>query len=285
MAEWPRQPRLGCMGNQARRNSVGNQHWIQLRNCSGSWVNAFYVTTSSRADIISSRLNSIFQNYPGADLDFITPSWENGSYVVVWSQVVWFQNQSHSTVNGGGGRTYENLYAGCVSSLYSYPYRSRTNVHIIATVTNDDIQAYGANPWEMALQWANSIRSPMNGWNCTKDAVNTTLYCNGQICQLTTPTSSYSDSSLQLTATYYGAGETLPSFFTGNYNVFHTCDLTVARPANRTWPYNSWIRVTANNVSVVARVIDVSDINSIDLSSGGVAYALGYPNQVTVSAP
>lgn len=52
-----------------------------------------------------SRLNSIFDDYPGTDLDFITPSYTDGMYVVIWFGVVWFNDSSFSTYTNRGVRS------------------------------------------------------------------------------------------------------------------------------------------------------------------------------------
>jgi rare lipoprotein A len=185
------------------------------------------------------------------------------------------------------GTTYEYLYTGCYFGSESY--KSKSNVTIIATVTTADIALLGLNAWEIAYQWANAIRGYVNGWNCSKDSTGTTLIANGYIPNLIPVTGNWSGSATAISATRYGTGETQPNFSTANGDIFHTCDLVVARPSNTTstWSLNKWIKITYNNKSVVARIVDTSNIASIDLSGGGVAYALNFPGSgnVTVSAP
>ena len=115
---WPRHPRAGCSANSARATTISGKYWVQLRNTSNAYVNAMQVTTLKRAQDIAKRLNDLFANYPGADLDFITPSWENGCYVVAWSGTRATQNGSiYDTIGtkNDTGIVYENLYSGCYS--------------------------------------------------------------------------------------------------------------------------------------------------------------------------
>ena len=290
MAQWPRQPRSGNYSNHARKQLISGKYYIQLRNADGSeYQNAFYVNSASRADTIVSRLNSIFDVYPGADLDFITPSYMDGVYVVIWPGVVWFNDSSFSTYTTGDGTTYENIYAGCYTNYNSYTYRSKSNVKLIATVTNDDITAYGTDPWKIALTWANGIRNPINGWNCTKDSTGGNLISGGTIPQLKVPTANYTGTSITRTATFYGSGETQPHFTTANNDIFHTCDLTVAVPSDltSTLALNRWVKITYGTKSVVARTADICGTTSIDLTAGGVAYALNCygGGSVQISSP
>jgi rare lipoprotein A len=289
MAQWPRQPRSGNSENRASVLRVGTKYYIQLKNSSGSYENAFYLKDYTRATIIRDRLNSLFDDNPGADLDFITPSWENGCYVVVWSGVKWFQDLDVYTDTLSQGRTYENLYAGCYSDYKSYAYRSRSNVVLLATITNDDTDEYSVGAWELALTWANSIRKIVNGWNCTKDSSKESSLSSTvrTIPNLIVPTSSYTGNKT-VDSSYYGAGEAQPNFYTANGDIFHCCDLTVARPKGTTWlKMNQWVKISYGNKSVVARVTDSCGTDKLDLSSGGVAYALEcYGGEtVTCSAP
>lgn len=254
-----------------------------MRNTSGTYVEAFKVSTLDRANTIRDRLNELFNKNPGADLDFITPSYENGSYVVAWSGVQWFEALNVSTVTAKGGTTYENLYASCYLTNKDYKYASRAdNFKVLATVTDADVSLYGKPAWEVALTWANAIRNPINGWNCIKNSTDPEYYGNLPltIAQLKTPTGSISGTRT-VGCTIYGIGEMLPSFTTGNTDIFHTCDLTIAQAKDQSLGTNKWVKLTYNGLSVVARVTDTSDLTTnIDLSSG-VAYALGIKGSVT----
>lgn len=298
MAKWPRQPRDGGLANLARTSPLANNRYnVQLRDSSGNWHTAFYMVGSGqstglvRAETVVQRLNDIFDNYPGADLDFITPGYVNGYYVVLWSGTQWFQNGDYFDTLEGGGRTYENLYSGCHNTGSGYKYASRNNVHIIATITDDDVEEYGVPAWELALDWANGIRDYVNGWNCTQDATGGSLYGNGKILRLPKPTKSYTGSSFSKLASFYGNGEPQPNYATAA-GIFHTCDLTIAIPGDEDWDMNMWIRLSygtgSNRKSVVVRTADSNpNYNRIDMTSGGTAYALncyGLYN-VTVERP
>lgn len=280
MAEWPRQPRANLYSNLAQRNIST----VQLRDSSGAWNNAFVAYDTARADTIVATLNSIFA-IPGADLDFITPGFDNGNYVVLWSGVTWDNSLSVSTTTGNGSKTYEQLYKGSTS---------RSDIKIICTISDYDCIAEEKKPWEIAFNRANAIRNIVNGWNCTKDATlpqGQTLYSNGTIPQLSAIAGKYAGPVTSLTATIFGKGETLPSFYTGNTNIFHTCDLVIARPkakaSDSNWAYNKWIQISRGTTSVMARIVDQSGGDNIDLSIGGVAYALNMSGTqtVTVSPP
>lgn len=291
---WPRQPQAGQVANYARYRVIDGEYWVELQKTSTTYSPAVRVTTPSRAQEIAKRLNAIFA-IPGADLDFITPGWENGSYVVLWSGTVAAQDMSLITRFGENGEytAYENLYCGCVSNSHSYAYRSRSNVKVIATVTAADETLLGMEPWKIALMWANSIRKPVTGWDCAKDCTDEShyLYSPGlTITQLKNPGSKCYSGKKNVLATFYGDGELQPNLTTKNEDIFHCCDLTVARPKNMTdaeMPMNSWIRITYGSKSVVARVTDICGTNALDLTSGGVAYALNcYGSEtVTISAP
>lgn len=289
---WPRQPRSGEPANRAEGVTLSGKYWVRIKNTSGSYVSAIQVTTLARAQTIASRLNEVFAE-PGADLDFITPGWENGSYVVLWSGTKAAQNGSIYTNFGNGGTqtAYENLYCGCYSDSHSYAYRSRSYVKVIATVTDADVQLSRLNPWALALQWANAIRNPVNGWNCAKNCTQEETYKQAvglTIPQLKVPTKSYTGNK-QVIGTFYGDGELQPNLTTSNNDFFHCCDLTVARPTSMksVLALNTWIKVTYGSKSVVARVTDDCGMDILDLSSGGVAYALNcYGREsVTISAP
>lgn len=165
---------------------------------------------------------------------------------------------------------------------------------MLATVTSADVAAAGVPAWELALTWANSIRYISNGWNCIKNSTYPSYYGNLPltIAKLKVPSGSIPSQTVKLGCNIYGIGEQLPSFVTGNSDIFHTCDLTIAESPERVFGYTKWIKLTYGTKSVVARVTDRSDLkaNYIDISSG-VAYALGITGPlapsvgITISAP
>jgi hypothetical protein len=268
-----------------------------VKDTSGTWNNAIRVTTLARATTIADRLNNDVFSESEADLDFITPSYDpsTSQYTVVWSGVKW--SNSYSTSVSNGYTTKERLYTGCdiawsntSGTQDNSAYKSKSFVKIIGTVTAADITQLSKPAWEIAFMWANKIREYVNGWNCTKDATGgAPLIASGYIPQLAGTNQNYSGDVATFTGTYYGVGETQPNFTTANNNIFHTCDLVVARPSNvstSVWALNKWIKLTYNNKSVVARIVDECNVNTVDLSGGGAAYALGFVSgNITVSAP
>lgn len=292
MAEYPRQPQAGNPKNIAAAATISGKHWVRMRDENNVWKNAFSVSTLQRAQIIRDRLNNLFDNYPGTDLDFITPSYMGDNYVVGWSGVQWFENKSYCTQTRNGGTTYENLYAACANDYCNYPYASRDNFMLLASVTADDVKAAGVPAWELALTWANEIRYISNGWNCIKDSTDPSHYGNTPrtIAKLKVPSANIPAQTVNVGCTIYGIGETLNQFTTGNGDIFHTCDLTIAESAQRIFGYTKWIKLTYNGKSVVAKVTDRSAMaaNMIDIS-GGVAYALGIKGRLSsgiiISAP
>jgi hypothetical protein len=290
-----RQPRAGNSANAAQSVTSSGQHWVQLKNSSGAWNNAIRVTTAARATTIASRLNNQVFNEPEADLDFITPSYdpESNQYIVVWSGVKW--SSSFATTTSTGYTTQERLYTGCniawsSGSQNNSAYKAKSFVVTIATVTAADVTLLGKPEWEIAFMWANKIREYVNGWNCTKDSTGgAPLIASGYIPQLAGTNQNYSGTTTAYNGTYYGVGEAQPNFTMANNDIFHTCDLIVARPNNSStsvWTLNKWIKLTYNEKSVVARIADTCGTSSLDLSGGGTAYALGFiSGNITVSAP
>lgn len=301
-----RQPRAGMGVNEARMiYNTSKAIWeVQLRNYAkdGSFYPALQFVSEWRAEQITARLNKLFEDHT-ADLDFITPSYIGGTYVVIWSGTTWLGKGVFTQKTIDYGETYEDLYRGCKLQKVGggkYPYSDEEPV-VIATVTTDDVQIYNnKNPWEIAFEWANTIRSCVNGWNCSKYAalINPNdgipyLVNDGYIYVLKSVIGKYT-SQRDIEASYYGVGELQPGVQTANGDIFHTLDLTVAVPTflyNAGLVYNMWVKVTYNGSSIVARVTDRCGRNDrLDLSAG-LALALGFPQNstgvinVTISAP
>jgi hypothetical protein len=236
--------------------------------------------TAGRARDFADALSTVFLK-PRADLDFITPgvgsdSWATNKQSVIWSKVVWCDDHSCDT-DTGDGRTWEDVYKG---------WTSKSNVLTLSTVTTEDVDFYGKPRHKIALEWANNIRAFVNGWNCTKSPDYSGLVASGYIPQLAVP-SGVAPTSGSHSATYYGAGEFLPSLGMANGDIFHTNDLTVAISSGglggysyQTWK-NKWVEISYGGKSVVARVTDISG-GPIDLSAGGVADYLNFPGSGTV---
>lgn len=286
-----RQPRSGTRQNNARYLKSGTRYNIQLLDlavATTSYRTAFSVETADRAQTICNRLNEIFKNNK-ADLDFITPGYSKGSYVVLWSGTTWLGKKEFTEVTEAGN-TYEDLYRGCKlpwydeSGAHYYEYCDYEPSNI-ATVTDSDIAYNKKSAWEIAFDWANSIRSIVNGWNCSEGATFPLIF-EGKIYKLQPVIGTY-NSSRSVSATYYGAGETQPSATTANNDIFHTLDLTVAIPKGNApkLELNTWVKVTYGKVSVVARVTDQCGTSKLDLSTG-LANALGFKDgTVTISTP
>lgn len=143
-----RQPRSGTRQNHARAvyNSSTGRYDVQLINLSveaTTYGTAISVESLERASAIAERLNKIFTD-GRADLDFVTPGYSNGCYVVLWSGTTWLGKDVY-VQRTGCGDTYENLYRGCKlpnidDDYYEYSDGSPT---IIATVTLPDVNSYG----------------------------------------------------------------------------------------------------------------------------------------------
>lgn len=287
-----RQPRSGTRSNKAKYVKSGSRYNVQLLDLSvttETYKTVFSVESESRASTICDRLNSIFSN-SRADLDFITPGYSNGYYVVLWSGTTWLGSSTY-TEKTENGETYEDLYRGCKlpyftsSGTANYKYKDGAATNIV-TVTDADVSYTGSKKWEIALDWANKIRNVVNGWNCSKSGT-MPLHQNGQIYRLASMTGSYSKTMTGVAASYYGAGEKQPAITTANNDIFHTLDLTVAIPKGNSpgLTLNTWVKVTYGGTSVVARVTDECGTTKVDLSTG-LANALGYKSgNVTLSKP
>lgn len=226
-------------------------------------VSAGGYNPGQRAEITADRLNTIFADAK-RDLDFITPAWIGGDYVVASAHVR--RGDGQVTFKSYPNTIYEDLYD--------------TNLNSICTVTAADATAYSMTPAALALSWARNIRGALQSsdLNCLGEPVKSSR-------QLVVPSQSYSGNK-NVTATYYGAGEQLLNPYTSNGEIFHTCDLTIASGLSDL-PRNCWVKITYSGKSVIARVNDTAPANTIDLTYGGVAKALGFPGSgtVNISAP
>lgn len=217
-----RQPREGTRSNHAKAVLSGSRYNIQLLDLSvqtETYKTVFSVESRDRANTICTRLNSIFSNSK-ADLDFITPGYSNGYYVILWSGTTWLGSKTY-TETMENGITHEDLYRGCKLPYYIegsnepqyYPYRNNTATNIV-TITDADVSSTGLKKWEIALEWANNIRNIVNGWNCSKTGTvpldkAVPIHHEGRIYKLAKMKGSYSGNRV-VSATYYGAGERQP---------------------------------------------------------------------------
>jgi hypothetical protein len=288
---YPRQPRPECVANSARVVHAGGTHRhyeVQCRTCHGGWQSVAQFRHVAGANTLKHNLNSVFSK-PAADLDFIHPTkLPDGDYAVVWAGVLWCQGGNcHTRVgncDGGPGDshvTYESLY------------KSQGEV-VLKRVTKDDTDWYGRPPWKIALSWANNIRDPINGWNCTKGAqppVDGGAYFGGTIPALHAA-SDWNYPPVRMTATVYGYGECQPNFQTANGEIFHTMDITLAVPHKHydtpKWARNQWVKISNRRTgrSVRARLTDVCGCDHVDLSHGTArALKMTGTGMVTVSRP
>jgi hypothetical protein len=286
---YPRQPRPGCHANHARVVHVGGGHRhfsVQCRTCNGGWFSVAQFRHVAGANTLKQNLNSVFSR-PAADLDFIHPTrLPDGDYAVVWSGTTWCrQGNCKTTVGdcsgGKGHTTFESLY-------------KAQGELVLKRVTKEDIDWYGRPPWKIALSWANNIRKPINGWNCTKGAqppLSTGPVFGGVILPLHAATD-WDYPPVKMIATVYGYGECQPSFLTANGEIFHTMDLTLAVPyahyGTKKWARNQWVKIgfRPTGRTVRARLTDVCGCDHVDLSRGVARYLkMQGTGKVTVSRP
>lgn len=276
---WPRHPRSGCSSNQARKvlRQVGGDTWydVQCKKCDGTWSGAVAgFVDPAQADNMVANLNGIFTTL-GADLDFIhMHRYGDGQYAAVWSGVRWFNDDSQVTsLCTSTKKTYEPLY-------------KADGVTAIKRVTSADESFYGLPPWKVAYNWVKNIKNVLNGWNCTKGAVNIPLFQSGFIIPPPSQTE-WNLGSITKAGSRYGYGECQPNVTVATgAEIFHCMDFSIARPSDTSWTLNKWVKVTYAGTSAHARLIDVCGTTKVDLSRGLATY-LGFPGSgnVTVSNP
>lgn len=241
-------------------------------------VNGSLITgrTESEANTISQRLNNIFSDTK-RDLDFITPSYVNGQYVVCCPRVRRDNNEItylYDTSNGSSG--WRNFPA----KLYEPTNWVNTNNSSQTAILT--IPTTATKPWLDAINIANRIRAAVvPSYN---DAANRTMR------QLIIPTNQGTTTALISSSAhcaFYGhpcqgtrGGTTSPDCGYGDLNayqnilntvshnneVLHPCDLTAAMTSTNSWNTtyrNKWIRVTnrSNNSSIVVKVTDTAPAN------------------------
>lgn len=296
--QWPRQPRAGLSANKARRVAgSGTTHKVQCRTSNGSsWVDVAVLQSQARADTMVTNLNEVFDNHPGADLDFIH-IYKGGpsiNYAVVWPTVTFAQQHAFFELF-----QYNNCSTDAIKA-WQQPYK-HDNVRTIQTVNQADADWYGKPPWRVAFTWANNIRNVVNGWNMSKDAFytangNQVPLCHtsqGFIAVFPTATNRSAAPESFNSACVYGFGECLNGFCLA-FEIFHCLDLTVAAPNDEAgqarWAKNQWVQVSIPGASVRARINNKSGCNKVELSRG-VVRALGATENgldvqnVTISDP
>ncbi|WP_289141824.1 septal ring lytic transglycosylase RlpA family protein [uncultured Brevibacillus sp.] len=234
-------------------------------------TNVYTASDSTQASVIAQRLNYTFSD-PNRDLDFITPSIVNGSYVVMCPLVrknVGAKTYFYATSNAANqyypAKLYENTH-------WSDP--RNTNQTAILTISGS------SKPWVDALQVANSIRyavTPNFNTAAGKDyigrftvptnisssvastiASSAILHYYGHPCQGTQPGLTSTCGSLTV--------ENIRSASVANTEVFHPCDLTAAMTPTNNWNTtyrNKFVKVTnlSNGKSIVVRVTDTGPAN------------------------
>ncbi|MEK3763263.1 septal ring lytic transglycosylase RlpA family protein [Paenibacillus sp. FSL P4-0338] len=245
----------------------------------GLYINGKYIVgdTFSRVDAVKQRLNYIFAD-PNRDLDFITPSYENGQYVISCPRVR--RNVGQVTylydTNGSDGWKQHP------SKLYEPTHWSNSGASTTQTAI---MTASGPMPWHNALLTANQIRAavnpnfasaagdnplkalvaPTNTGASVQSVISSSARCDfyGHPCQgtaagTTSPScSGYSDLS---------AYQNISNTTVGNGEVLHPVDLTCAMTSTNSWSStyrNKYIKVTnlSNNQSIVVRVTDTAPAN------------------------
>jgi hypothetical protein len=279
---FPRQPRAGNAENAARVVSHAGPAYmgVECRGSNGAWFEVAQFAGGARARAMRDALEGIFSQ-PGADLEFIHMSRRStGAYVVVWPSVRWSQDDAVTTSIGG-------CPAGTEYTTSEALYRTGPRV-TIADVTADDVHWYGRPAHEIAFLWTNNVRYAVNGWNATKDAMESPV-ASGVVPVLPAATD-WDFAPVTKAGTYYGYGECQPNFTVASGEIFHTMDLLVAVPystrGQARWQRNQWVKVRYGRRSCRARLVDVCGCEHLDLSRGLATY-LRFPGEgrVTVSRP
>lgn len=244
-------------------------------------------TDSARMTTIKNRLAAIFSD-PNRDLDFITPSYHNGSYVVICPLVrknVGLTTYFYDTNGSDGWKSYPaKLYEDTV-------WNDTGNTNQTAIYT-----ASGLSPWVDAFTVANRIRyavmpnhntaagnsfisrftEPGNkSWTVASTISASAYYAHyGDPCQGTQP-GTQSTCGTKTVENIWG-----PTV--ANNEVFHPCDLTAAMTSTNSWSTtyrNKFVKVTnlANNQSIVVRVTDLAPANKGIELSWRAHHAIGAP--------
>jgi rare lipoprotein A (peptidoglycan hydrolase) len=241
-------------------------------NVTVNGMTVYTTSSSTTASTIAQRLNNIFSD-PNRDLDFITPSFVNGSYVVICPLVR--KNQGHKTYFYDSTSNAANNYYD--EKLYENTYWNDSrdiNQTAILTITNS------SRPWVDALQIANNIRyavtpnfntaagksyisrftMPSNTSSSVASVISSAaiLQYYGHPCQGTQPGTTSTCGTLTV-QNIWGAA-------VSNGEVFHPCDLTAAMTSTNSWNTtyrNKFVKVTnlSNGQSIVVRVTDTAPAN------------------------
>ncbi|MDO3408543.1 hypothetical protein QWJ34_02045 [Saccharibacillus sp. CPCC 101409] len=228
-----------------------------------------YSGTLSQMNAIRDRLNYIFSD-TNRDLDFITPSYANGSYVVSCPRVR--KNTGQVTYLYSGSSYPEKLY-----EPSNWENTGGVGQTAILTITDS------STPWVSALLIANRLRNAVipnfsgaDGSNPLKALIvpsnklasssiissNASCEFYGHPCQGTNPGTTSSDCGYGDLTSY----QNILNVTVGNGEVLHPGDLTCAMTSSNSWSSlyrNKFIKVInkASNQSIVVRVTDTAPAN------------------------
>ncbi len=279
------------MANTATIFHNTNQDVYEIR-VNGTTVSG--KSSKDEATTIKDRLNRIFSD-SNRDLDFITPSYANGQYVICCPLVR--KNQGHKTYFYDKTSNAEKNY--CGEKLYeSTNWQDSSTASLqsaILTIPNSV-----TTPWNDALVTANLIRKSIKlnfddaGGNSsckqliqpenkksTATLVSSSASCQvyGVPCQGTQPGTTSKCPELGFPA------QNILSAKCANGEVFHPQDLVCALTSSNSWNSkykNKYIKITniSSNKSIVVRVIDTAPANTGVELSYRAWVSIGKPSKV-----
>ena len=261
-------------------------------------ITVFNAGDTARATTIVNRLTHIFDS-SDKDLDFITPSYANGQYVVCCPRVrrpndrtYFYDTTPNAPNNYHPSKLYED--SNWVDATIS-PAQQTAILTITSSPTN--------TPWQDALTAANAIRAAINlnfndaagrancrqlqlaaprpsGYIYPVISTSARLDYYGNVCQGTSPGTV---STCTCGAGFVPTAQNISGVTTANMDVFHPQDLTAAMTSTNSWNTayrNRFVKVTnlANtSLSIVVRVTDTAPPNTgIELSDRAYR-AIGAP--------
>lgn len=256
---------------------------VQIRSAKTlqNWDTAFTLPPGggssgiARANAVASVLNGIFAD-ANHDADFFTPTfaypgvdpWLSGAYSVSFAHVHG-TDTCNTTFAVHPNTIPECLYAACgvPNCTFTYAKASKAQWQTdILYIRPEDQVHYNDVPWDLALFFANQIRSRIDGIDARGRAIQS-LIVSGL--------SNYAG-DIQKLCRFYLAGEVVNNPWTacfGGAETGHTLDLTLATDS-AALPCNMWIRVSLGSLTVVVRATDDSPVGQVEGTAGGVATAL-----------
>ncbi|RKP51325.1 hypothetical protein D7Z26_16120 [Cohnella endophytica] len=273
------------MSNTAAVSQQGSFYYVQVN---GTSVTSYGDLTSATNTV--KRLNALFSD-PNRDLDFITPSYSTGYYLVVCPLVRKNVSQLtylYDTNSADGWRSYpEKLYESTI--LNDGFNQDQTLLIALPSATT--------NGWYSALNLANNIRAAVNlnfadalgRTTCqslvvpTNTGTSTSLISSSAICDFYGVPCQGTQAGTQSSCPEIGyAAQNILNVSTGNGEVFHPAGLTASMTTTNSWSTlykNKFVKVTniSNSQSIVVKVTDTSPANR------GVE--LGYRAWVEIGKP